>query len=217
MLRWSVFSTYTKITGKGYIAVFRGHLKAICFSVQYCHLEVLDQGLTPSGRSARTHSFHHGVICQIWSIGLEVTLRQRPNQRHAYKLVDSRYSWKNSRNFFKNSRFRQLWVGDHTDKRPKTPGVTYPYEKACKVYAYEEALIQSLFVFQRAMTPWNLLWVWLTGGWYPRKTPSAPWASSSTSSTSSWRSWQKSTPPSTETFSRTTAWKRSSNHSSGTL
>ena len=79
--------------------MFRGHLKAICFSVQYCHLEVLDQGLTPSGRSARTHSFHHGVICQIWSIGLEVTLRQRPNQRHAYKLVDSRYSWKNSRIF----------------------------------------------------------------------------------------------------------------------
>ena len=38
-------------------------LKAICFSLQFYYLEVLDQIRTPSGRSARTYSFHQGVIC----------------------------------------------------------------------------------------------------------------------------------------------------------
>ena len=63
-------------------------LKAICFSLQFYYLEVLDLSRTPSGRSPRTHSFHQGAICYNWSSGLEVTWSQSPNRLQKYYIRD---------------------------------------------------------------------------------------------------------------------------------
>ena len=46
-------------------------LKAICFSLQFYYLEVLNQDGTPSRATAMTPSFCQGVICQDWSCGLD--------------------------------------------------------------------------------------------------------------------------------------------------
>ena len=49
---------------------------------------ILYQDRTPSCTTVSTHSFHQGVICQVWSSGSGVACWQPQKETLAYKLVD---------------------------------------------------------------------------------------------------------------------------------
>ena len=80
--------------GKLHIVIITMAAKRPFVSIQYYHLNALDQGGTPLCSSPMTPSIHWGITCQDWSRGLEVTSRQPKGAKLSIsKIANYNSSW----------------------------------------------------------------------------------------------------------------------------